>query len=192
MNTQTHIGSVCLIAFVLLHFGAAVAPAQSLVSLSGVATDPTQAVLPGVEVTAVNNSTHLRRTAVTNESGWYSFPILLPGSYTVTATRVGFNTRVFPAVELPVKESVSLDLPMDLTARGSSPKSSADDGAASVRFRGMTNGVSVDSRPVGLEGTIAKLATLVRLTGGLDWTCCSSAWATWRSVVEAIPDTSSS
>ena len=114
MNTQTHIGSVCLIAFVLLHFGAAVAPAQSLVSLSGVATDPTQAVLPGVEVTAVNNSTHLRRTAVTNESGWYSFPILLPGSYTVTATRVGFNTRVFPAVELPVKESVSLDLPMEV------------------------------------------------------------------------------
>lgn len=81
---------------------------------------------------------------------------------------------------------------MALAARGSSPKRSADDGAASVRFRGMTDGVSVDSRPVEIEGTVAPLATVVRLTEGLDWTCCSSAWPTWRSVVDAIPDTSSS
>src|SRR5688572_4657490 len=115
MSTQTHTSSsVSLIAFVLLLLGAAVAPAQSVVSLSGVATDATQAVLPGVEVTVINNSTRWQKKEVTNESGSYSFPALQPGTYTVTASRDGFNTRVFQNVVLPVKDAVSLNLPMEV------------------------------------------------------------------------------
>jgi hypothetical protein len=75
-----------------------------------------QAVLPGVEVTVINNSTRWQKTEVTNESGWYFFPTLQPGTYTVTATRNGFNTRVVPNVVLPVKDAVLLDFPMEVGA----------------------------------------------------------------------------
>ena len=115
MSTQTHIRSICLIAFVLLHFGATVAPAQSLVSLSGYVLDPTQAVLQGVEVTAINNSTNWQRTVVTNESGWYFFSQLLPGTYTLTAKRDGFNMKVVQ-VPLSVSDTVSMDLQLEVGA----------------------------------------------------------------------------
>src|SRR5690349_15350247 len=48
-------------------------------TLSGVAADPSGALVPGVQVTAKNTATGVTSTTLTNESGTYRFPSLQPG-----------------------------------------------------------------------------------------------------------------
>ena len=55
-------------------------------SVTGVITDPTGALLPGVTVTAFNTDTTLKQTAVTSTSGLYSIAPLPPGHYRFTAS----------------------------------------------------------------------------------------------------------
>jgi Ca-activated chloride channel family protein len=75
------------------------APAKATVfgsmgSLTGVVTDASRALIPGVSVTAANTSTGVVTTAITNESGAYNFPSLPAGTYQVFASLPGFRTQV--------------------------------------------------------------------------------------------------
>jgi hypothetical protein len=64
-------------------------------SLSGVVQDPTKALIPGVTVRAKNVGTGIESTTLTNESGSYNFPSLLPGTYDVTAELSGFKAAAY-------------------------------------------------------------------------------------------------
>src|SRR5262245_44648267 len=64
-------------------------------TLSGTVSDPTGALIPGVEVTTKNVATGVASTTITNESGTYRFPSLQPGAYEVAATLAGFQTQTF-------------------------------------------------------------------------------------------------
>src|SRR6476619_2720353 len=64
-------------------------------SLSGTVSDPTGALIPGVEVTARNTATGVTSTTITNESGTFRFPSLQPGTYEATAKLSGFQTQTF-------------------------------------------------------------------------------------------------
>src|SRR5260370_21878368 len=59
--------------------------------LSGIVTDSSQSVVPGVKVTAVNHATGLSRTTSTDTSGNYGFSSLPIGSYEITAALAGFT-----------------------------------------------------------------------------------------------------
>ena len=63
-------------------------------AIQGTITDPNGAALPGVKVEIVNVSTQIITTLTSNADGFYTAPNLLPGDYTVTATRSGFATTV--------------------------------------------------------------------------------------------------
>jgi carboxypeptidase family protein len=63
-------------------------------AIQGTITDPAGAALPGVKVEIVNLSTQILTTLTSNSDGFYTAPNLLPGNYTVTATRSGFATTV--------------------------------------------------------------------------------------------------
>src|ERR1700704_3451151 len=63
-------------------------------TIEGTITDPRGAVLPDVKVEIVNLSTQIVTTLTSNADGFYTVPNLLPGNYTVTATRAGFATAV--------------------------------------------------------------------------------------------------
>src|SRR5262245_28571377 len=64
-------------------------------ALAGTVSDPTGALIPGVEVTAKNTATGVTSTTVTNESGTYRFPSLQPGTYEATAALTGFQKQTF-------------------------------------------------------------------------------------------------
>jgi hypothetical protein len=53
--------------------------------INGTVTDAQKAVLPGVTVTVTNEDTGLMREAVTDGTGRYVIPQLLPGPYTIKA-----------------------------------------------------------------------------------------------------------
>jgi hypothetical protein len=59
-------------------------------SLRGTISDPTGAVLAGVQVTVTSEATGVSKTATTNSTGFYSADALTPGNYSVRATKEGF------------------------------------------------------------------------------------------------------
>jgi hypothetical protein len=69
-------------------------------SLSGVVVDTSGAILPGADVTVVNDATKGQFHAVTNAQGTFNIPSLDPGTYTVTVTMMGFKTKVLRDVVL--------------------------------------------------------------------------------------------
>jgi hypothetical protein len=88
-------------AVIVLALSSTIASAQSSnASVGGFVQDTTQAYIPGVTVTATNTGTNVSVMVVTNESGTYNIPSLLPGKYKLTAELPGFRTQVFNDVEL--------------------------------------------------------------------------------------------
>ncbi len=67
--------------------------------LSGVVTDPAGRVLPQTRITAVQNTTDLRRETVSRSDGSYSIPELPVGIYTITFAHAGFKSITFVDVE---------------------------------------------------------------------------------------------
>src|ERR1041385_2985136 len=61
-------------------------------ALRGAVRDP-QGVIPGAEVTLINEDTNASRSAMTNEVGEYSFASVLPGAYTIRVSLPGFKTE---------------------------------------------------------------------------------------------------
>ena len=88
---QSVLPKVLLIAMVVLGL-AAPAHAQATGTVTGVATDDSGAVMPGVTVNVTNTATSQVRTAVTGADGFYTVPLLPPGRYEVKATLAGFKT----------------------------------------------------------------------------------------------------
>ncbi len=66
--------------------------AQTTASISGVITDSSGAVVPGAKVTAINQATNDKTVTSTGGAGNFTFPIMLPGSYTIKVELKGFET----------------------------------------------------------------------------------------------------
>src|SRR6187401_1174342 len=62
--------------------------------ITGIVTDSSGASVPGVEVKATNTATNVQYPAITNESGVYVLPQMVPGPYKITVTKEGFQTLV--------------------------------------------------------------------------------------------------
>jgi len=92
-----------LVPMFLVPFTAsAFAQGTSAASISGVVTDTSGAVLPGVTVEASSPVLIEKvRAAVTDERGEYRIVELIPGTYTVTFTLGGFATLRREGLELP-------------------------------------------------------------------------------------------
>jgi hypothetical protein len=82
-------------------------------SLTGRITDPSGAIVPHVNVTVENKATGLTRTSETDTAGYYSFPTLPIGLYTVTAAQTGFS-NVVQEVQLDAAEKTRRDLTLRL------------------------------------------------------------------------------
>jgi hypothetical protein len=77
--------------------------AQDVASITGVVTDQTGAVIPGVNITLVNTLTNTSYQAETNAVGSYTIPNVLPGpGYKITFAHGGFNSDVITDLYLNV------------------------------------------------------------------------------------------
>jgi hypothetical protein len=81
---------------------------QTLGGITGVVTDPQGAILPGATVTAVNTGTGLKRTQTTGSNGFYNFPDLPIGTYTLTFTLSGFEAEKIPTIAVQADRTVTL------------------------------------------------------------------------------------
>jgi hypothetical protein len=78
----------------------------------GTVADNTGAALPGVTVEVANQETNETRTATTDSSGDFSFPVLPVGNYTVKATKDGFQVYEQKNIVLQVDQNVTIPVAM--------------------------------------------------------------------------------
>jgi Carboxypeptidase regulatory-like domain len=79
-------------------------------TITGVTTDQSGAVVPGVTVTVKNTATNDTRTVVTNAAGIYSANLLPIGSYDITFNLAGFQTVSVKNVTLHVADRLRADV----------------------------------------------------------------------------------
>ncbi len=103
-----------VVGLVVVALGCVLPFAQSFTAVTGVVSDPTGAVIPGVEVTATNTATRASRLVITNETGTYIVSQLPPGTYDVSASLPGFRTQLMSGVSLPVGETITVNLSLEV------------------------------------------------------------------------------
>src|SRR2546428_443837 len=89
---------------------------SSSASLSGTVSDAAKAFIPGVNITATNTGTGVVSTALSNETGTYNIPSLLPGVYKVSAELPGFQTQTFTDVRLGNAAQVRLNFTLQVAS----------------------------------------------------------------------------
>ncbi|HLY15641.1 MAG TPA: carboxypeptidase-like regulatory domain-containing protein [Bryobacteraceae bacterium] len=78
-------------------------------SIAATVTDATGAVVPQAKVVLKNESTGVIRETITNNSGFFNFPSVLPGTYTVTVSSPGLQT--FEEQGIVLNQGATLALP---------------------------------------------------------------------------------
>jgi outer membrane receptor protein involved in Fe transport len=124
----------------------ALAFAQATGSITGIVTDESGAVMPGVTVEATNVGTNQTRTAVTGADGFYSIPLVPPGQYSLKGTLQGFKTFLREGVTVAVESTARVD--MKLTVGGLEETISVTADAPLVETSNATLGIVVDEKKV--------------------------------------------
>ena len=89
----------CVVRLTLLSFLLAISCWASITgSISGLVTDPSDAVVSGATVIATNTQTGVQTTLKSDAKGFYSFPALQIGTYTVEVQQPGFKTKSKPGL----------------------------------------------------------------------------------------------
>src|SRR5437870_3300919 len=82
--------------------------------ITGLVSDPAGAAVGGAKVTITNEETRIARDTVTNEQGYYTFPLLNPGSYELGVQKPGFKGVTRPGITLNVAQIARVDLSLQL------------------------------------------------------------------------------
>jgi len=107
-------------------------------SLGGRITDPSGAVVLGASVVVRNLATGVQESADTNYAGLYRFPVVMPGTYSITASLKGFrDVQVLVRVLVGNTTSQDIRLPMGASADmvkviGTTPLLRPEDSSAST------------------------------------------------------------
>jgi hypothetical protein len=83
-------------------------------AISGVVSDSTGAVIPGVRVRIKHSSTNIQLDLTTNASGFYAAPALRPGPYEITVSKEGFRVEKRTGIELRVQDRVEANFQLQL------------------------------------------------------------------------------
>lgn len=117
-----------LVAFCLStgNFGNLVYAQSSNATLSGTVTDPSGAAIAGARLRLVNSATNSESNFQSDESGQFSFRDLQPGSYSLTATKAGFENSIQKGLVLTINASVRTDIVLKVGQQNETVEVNAD------------------------------------------------------------------
>ena len=123
---------------VLLIVGAARAQSPNG-TISGTVFDPLGRVIPGAEITVVNDATRVQSYTKTNGDGVYVVPNLPPGSYRLQVAKFGFKTLIKPDITLNVQDALAINFTLPVgavaetvTVQGGAPLVNTGSGSVST------------------------------------------------------------
>ena len=101
---------IATVSLLILFSASSLVFAQSNTSgITGTVIDPQGAVVPNVTVLVLNIERNSRRTAVTNDEGFYSIPQLPIGRYEVSFNSTGFQEKKLSNVVVSVGQIITLN-----------------------------------------------------------------------------------
>lgn len=84
--------------------------------ITGRISDTSGATVPGATITVTNQATGTVRTTVSNNEGYFTVPVLQPGTYRVKVELLGFAPVAREAVTLVAEQTARLDFVLDVSA----------------------------------------------------------------------------
>ena len=120
--------------------GTSTAWAQFTSSMEGTIVDPAGARIPGAAVVIANNATGVKNTTQTNSVGYFLFPSLPPGTFSMTVSSAGFKTSEVSNLLLELDQRRTINLTMEV-------------GTQATTLSVKAEAVSVDLSEVRLAGT---------------------------------------
>lgn len=85
-------------------------------SIVGAVTDPSGAVLPNAPVVVTNMSMGTRVSVPTNDSGRFTAPYLIPGTYSVLVEQQGFKRFLREGIEVRVNDRLEVNVQLEVGA----------------------------------------------------------------------------
>ena len=159
-------------------------------SIAGTVADKSGAVIPGAKVTLKNEANNNTFDGVTNGSGVFSFPTVLPGSYSVTVSAPGLQTYEIqhivvtqgaavgiPTITLQVattKEQIEIVASGDVAVPVDSPQ------ASTTLNQGMITDLSIVGRDA---AELMKIMPGMGMTNGLS----QSMWSSYTTQINSGP-----
>jgi len=137
---------VTVLVLSLIPATAALSQMRDTASVYGTVTDSQLAVIPLAEVTLTNDETGFRRTAVANEAGAFTFPLVPVGTYSLSAARDGFQTYRKTGILLRANDNVRVDVLLEVGDVQQQVTVVAD--LAQVETRSDTLGQVVESKRI--------------------------------------------
>ena len=139
--------------------------AQATAQISGTVTDPTGALLPGVDITATQTDTALVRNTVSNETGAFDLTNLPIGPFRLEVSLPGFQTFVQTGIVLQVNDNAAFRVVLQVGQVAQTIEVQAN--AAMVETRNVGIGQIMENQQIlelPLDGR--NVAELVTLAGG--------------------------
>lgn len=138
-------------------------------SISGVIADPTGGVVANVKVFAQEAATGTSYTTVSSKTGYYVFPSVRTGVYTVTISAAGFKTGIFTNVTVSVGASSAHNF--ELHVGDVSESVSVSTASLTLETETSDVGTSIQPEqvldlPLAVTGALRSLSTLTFLTPG--------------------------
>lgn len=169
MKSQFRFMYAAFIAVTISIFTLSVTAQEYRGTISGTVSDPNGAVVPGAKVAVKNIGTNVAANVITNESGAFTVPFLVPGNYSITISGDGFKTSTRENVEVKVDDRISLDFKLEI---GTSAEVNIVADTEVIERGSVTSGVLVGRRQVeelplaeGAPYTLATQAPGVVYTG---------------------------
>ncbi len=135
-----------LLSALLIAASCALTAQEATGRIVGNAYDQTGAVIPGAHIVVTNTATLLSRATDTNSTGYYQVLSLPIGTYTVTATRKGFNPIVTSANTLEINQSLKVDV--TLSVGSNTEVVTVENSAVTVETINPTMGSTVAGREI--------------------------------------------
>jgi hypothetical protein len=126
-------------------------------TVTGRVTDPSKGIIADANVILTNQSTNIRYTSMTNQTGSYNVPELPPGTYNIEVEAVGFKSLIRPGTVLHVQDVLELNFELEV---GSVQETVTVEGAAP----------SVDLVSSSISGVVTEAAVVELPLNGRDWT----------------------
>ncbi|MBL8212618.1 MAG: TonB-dependent receptor [Bryobacterales bacterium] len=134
-----------LLALSLL-FGASAFAQGNFAQITGLITDASGAAVPQAKIEVVQELTGTRRTAVSNELGYFNFVQLPPAEYRLRVEHQGFRTATRTGVSLAVGQTATIDFALQVGQVAETVEVAGD--ASQVDTQTATIGAVVDQRRI--------------------------------------------
>jgi len=113
---MTSAPGVAVCVSILLLTASPAAAQETRATVFGSVLDASGGVLPGVPVVVTNDDTNVTNQTVSNASGAFEIPYLLPGSYTVSAELGGFKKFIQTGLVLAVNSRAEVRITLQIGA----------------------------------------------------------------------------